>query len=150
MTKSECVSWQIRICQFDTNNRFERSANFKAARFTSPILIGIFQRWFRWVCFQFKSVEIIFAVKLAVRIQLLSSRNVITRATFCNFCNFFLQLRTASWMAQNFNIAFKDIFVWILFCNFLQLFWFLSATFCRYCKKKRKIMIFEQSKWSFC
>ena len=58
---------------------------------------------------------------------------LIIRASFCNFCNFFLQLREAFPVTKIFITASMEVFVKILFCNFLQLFWFLEATiFCNF------------------
>ena len=48
-----------------------------------------------------------------------------------SFCNFFLQLPTASEILRIFIIRCFKLFSGILYCNFLQLFCFLHATF--YC-----------------
>ena len=56
---------------------------------------------------------------------------VMTRASFCNYCNFFLQLLTAFDILRIYVVQRFKVFLGILDCNPLQLFSFLQATF--YC-----------------
>ena len=65
---------------------------------------------------------------------------LMSRASFCNFCNFFLQLPTASWILKIYVAQCFELFPRILYCNFLQLFRFLRATFyCNFYQVLRKM-----------
>jgi len=67
-----------------------------------------------------------------------------TRASFCNFCNFFLQLPTAYQILKIYVVQRFEVFPGILYCNFLQLFRFLRAAFIaifiNYCAKCKRVI----------
>jgi len=60
---------------------------------------------------------------------------VINRASFCNFCNFFLQLPIDSQIIRIYVAWCFKLVPGILNCKFLQLLAFLHATFITYCAK---------------
>ena len=67
---------------------------------------------------------------------MLKISKVITRATFCKFCNFFYSFLNT----QHICSSMFELFPGILYCNFLQLFRFLRATFCcNFCQDLRKM-----------